>query len=801
MNRPIAFSVAAMAAATLLLESTLIRLLAVAQFYHFAFLVVSLALLGFGASGTLLSISSRLREVPTPRLLALCGLGFTISTALAYGTVNYLPFDSYSIAWDRQQILYFGLYYLSLTLPCLCGGLGIGAALASEPEHNHIIYAANLLGSAIGVLLAPLAFWLAGVPGALLLSGLIGILLIFNLQAVFYRCVAGISLLVCCSSFSLLSFENLHGHGVLGLNISPYKGLAYAHRYPGSTILYSRWNAFSYVEVLSDAGTRALPGLSYMFPALPPDQSGLSVDANALLPISLVTPDQFAAAEYMPEALAFNLRPEAHTLVLNSGAGLGILQTLVGGASSVTATTDNPLILQAIFHTYPEFNFFIDPRVRIISETSRVFLRRDHQKYDVIYLPLTDAYHPITSGVYSLVENYSLTVEAFTELLTHLSTDGILVVTRWLQTPPSESLRLIALLDEACQNTTDHVNIEEILVAYRGIQTFTSLIQPDGWSQSELAQVRTFTQEKHFDIVWAPDILLEETNRYNVLPDSIYYNSISSLLSNPDRSAFIHSYPFEITPPRDDHPFFFHFFRWQQTPEVLANLGHRWQPFGGSGYLVLLALLILVVLFSSILIILPLIPYRTTIITKKGGKPLVFTYFTLLGVAYLFIEIPLIQRSILLLGYPTYAFTAVVLSLLFFSSLGSMLVRKSWVPKRIVMALLVLFALLTPIVIKWLGTLALGWPLPLRMLITILGLAPLASTMGLPFPFGLAWIEAHSPALTPWAWAVNGCASVIASVLAAILALSYGFTLVLYLGAAAYGGATLLHAGWMNGSR
>src|SRR3989304_1798868 len=143
-NHPIAYSAAALAAATLLLESTLIRLLAVAQFYHFAFLVVSLALLGFGASGSLLSVSLRLRKIPPVQMLPLCGMGFTISTVLAYVSINYLPFDSYSIAWDRRQILFFVLYYLALIIPFLCAGMGVAVALTSEGGHSHLVYAANL---------------------------------------------------------------------------------------------------------------------------------------------------------------------------------------------------------------------------------------------------------------------------------------------------------------------------------------------------------------------------------------------------------------------------------------------------------------------------------------------------------------------------------------------------------------------------------------------------------------------------------------------------------------------------------
>ena len=323
MNRPIAFSVAALAAATLLLESTLIRLLAVAQFYHFAFLVVSLALLGFGASGTLLSISARLQKITPLTLLALCGTCFSISAILAYGTVNLLPFDSYSIAWDRRQILYFGIYYLILTLPFVCGGLGIAVGLTSGGKHSHIVYAANLLGSAVGVLLAPLAFWVSGVPGAVILSCLIGLTPMLY-QGKSIRISASTAMMAGLIAFGLLCFSNLDGHAILGMTISPYKGLSYAHQYPGSVTRFSQWNAFSYVELLSNAGTRVLPGLSYMVPDVPiPEQIGISIDADSLLPVTLVKPEEFTAGRISARSHCVSFTPRGKNARAGSGRRAG----------------------------------------------------------------------------------------------------------------------------------------------------------------------------------------------------------------------------------------------------------------------------------------------------------------------------------------------------------------------------------------------------------------------------------------------------------------------------------------------
>ena len=220
-------------------------------------------------------------------------------------------------------------------------------------------------------------------------------------------------------------------------------------------------------------------------------------------------------------------------------------------------------------------------------------------------------------------------------------------------------------------------------------------------------------------------------------------------------------------------------------------MGRTWQPFGGSGYFVLLALLLLVVFFSVVLILAPVL---TTPGRSKIGRPFwrILVYFSLLGIAFLFIEIPLIQQSILILGHPTYAFTLVVFAMLAFSSIGSYFTRSRWLPKRSAMLILIILSILSPWVITQITSLILGWSFIVRAIVIGMCIAPLAILMGIPFPYGLEWLELRWGKYIPWAWAVNGCASVIAAVLAAILTLSYGYQLVLLLGATAYAFAFLV---------
>ena len=244
-------SVASLSAAALMLEGTYTRLLAVTQFYHFAFLVVSLALLGFGASGSVLSIfpgwfknhegGSNVEKLK--RLLSISGLGFTVSVGISFLIINWLPFDSYSIAWDSTQVLYFGLYYLGLTIPFVFAGVGIGAALASSRGKSNQVYAVNLFGSSAGILLALIFMQLAGVPGAMLACGIIGLFVIilsgWQIPKLGKSMVWGLGI-ICIIIFTTLSIKNIQHNSSIGVTLSPYKGLSYALRIPGSEKIFGK---------------------------------------------------------------------------------------------------------------------------------------------------------------------------------------------------------------------------------------------------------------------------------------------------------------------------------------------------------------------------------------------------------------------------------------------------------------------------------------------------------------------------------------------------------------------------------
>jgi hypothetical protein len=797
-----------------MLQGTYTRLLAVAQFYHFAFLVVSLALLGFGASGSLLSIfpgwyensAGQSREDKVKLILSISGLGFTLSIGLSYIIINWLPFDSYSIAWDSSQILYFGLYYLGLTIPFVFAGLGIGAALTTSPGKSNKVYAVNLFGSAAGIILALIVLQVAGVPGSILVCGIIGLLAVLTSGGKLPKLGRFLVWGIVISGFAalyLLSAANTRNVSSIGVTISPYKGLSYALRIPGAEKLFGAWNAISRLDVVSGASTRVMPGLSYTYVGNPPPQVGMAQDGDSLQPITLIDPKDFAAADYLPESIAFQLLPMANVMVLESGGGLGLMQALAGGANQVTAVINNQMALDAISQIAFGMDVYSYRNVNTLVESSRAALRSSARKFNIVYLPLSDPYRPVASGAYSLSEDYVLTVESFEEMVSSLSSQGLLVVTRWVQTPPSEALRLFATLIEGLENQGIQ-NPEDKIIAYRGIQTMTFLVMPAGWNNEQISQVQKFLNERRFDLVWSPSIQLSDVNRFNKLSDPDYYHQFRDLISAESPQDFYSEYPFSIHPATDNSPFFFHFFKWEQTPEIIASFGRVWQPFGGSGYFVLVALLFLVVLLSSLLIILPLIlrSRRSAKSRQDGAKNdgktqkiatwRVFIYFGCIGIAFLFLEIPIIQKSILSMEHPIYAFTLVVLTILIFSSMGSLISPILWNSRRWILTALFILSILTPIWMSLIQDKTLGWSLIPRSMVLGFSLAPMGFLMGVPFPTGLKWLEKAESKLVPWAWAVNGCASVIAAVLAAILVLSTSFSVVLVIGAIFYGMAALV---------
>ena len=807
-------------AAMLFFEITLTRLFSVTQWYHFAFISVSVALLGLGASGTWLALRPLNRQdrpfqkcrspeernrAIVARLAGIAAL-FSISILVAYLAINYVPFDSYRVALERRQLLYLALYYPALILPFFFAGLCISMSLATWPGRANAVYAANLSGSAVGSLGVLVLVPLLGGAGAVISASVMGMLaaIIFTLGASASGRESGhaspngrqdlfqgpLVRFVCLLLFVFLVVLLVHPPELFTLRISPYKTLSISLLFPEARLIFSRWNAFSRVDVVESAGIHSAPGLSLSFTGELPRQIGLLVDGANLSPVTCIQgADDELFLEYMPTVLPYMLRPGARTLVIEPRGGLDVLTALRGGASSVVALESNPLVAEAVREQLSRCGagVYDSQPVTVVFEEARSYLRRSTESFDVVLLSLTDTYQPVTSGAYSLSESYGYTLEAVLEYLRHLREDGILVVTRWVQSAPSEELRACTLLAEALERAGSGDPTERV-IAFRSWSTATLLAKRTPFRKEEIARLKDFCAERNYDLVYYRGMAATEANRYNVLPDAAHYDAFRKVLSGAERHDFLRQYPYEVSPPSDDRPFFFHYFKWAQTQSILRSLGRTWQPFGGSGFLILVALLILAVVLALALILLPLALRGTSVdsrsLSDSGSLKWTLLYFACLGLGYLFVEMPLLQQFILFLGQPTYSFSLVLFSVLLFSGLGSSLSAR--LPLRPLLAALVIVVLAYPLLLSRLFALSIGWSLPLRLVVAVVSLGPLGFLLGVPLPGGIRLLEKRVPQLIPWAWAVNGCASVISSILAVMGAVTLGFSRVLAAGALAY---------------
>ena len=792
-------------AATLAFEVVLTRLFALAQGHHFAFMAVSLALLGGGASGSFLSLRP-VTSAQAPRRLLAGACGFTLTAPASFWLANALPFDAYRMAVDGAQLAWLALYYLLLTLPFFFSSLVVGAALVAWPEQANRMYAASLLGSGLGLPLALLALAVVGGPGAVFGVACLGSLALVALiwagmrRSRWHWPVTGLGIGLCLAWAGLSWWPP----AAADIRLTPYQSLSQVLLYPGSRIVQQTWNAFSRVDIVDSPGIRSAPGLSMAYLGKLPRQLGLTVDGQNLSPITPESPEAARFVEYLPPALAYQLRPQAEVLIVEPGGGLAVLMARHAGALAVTAVHSNPAVAEAVYRWGGDL--YRDRAVTLVVDEARSYLRRSDAQFDLAVIPLTDSYRAVTAGAYALGEDYRYTVEAFLELWRHLKPDGLLVAERWLQLPPSESLRLWGSALEALRRA-GVAEPELHLIALRTMQTSLIIAGRRPFTPGELQLVREFATSHQFDLIWTPELRdvplsADDTqlaargiNRYNVVRDDPYFHTFVGLLRSADTARFYADYPYAVAPPTDDRPFFFHFFKWQQTPAVLANLGRSWQPFGGSGYLVLVAMLGLVLLLSLVLILLPLLIRRQAAIGVAPGARAPGTlrnllYFLMLGLAFLLVEMPLLQQFIVYLGQPAYAFATVVGFLLVSSGLGSRYLSTR-LPLGVALAGLVGLIVLYPLLLAPVFNVSFGLPLIGRVVVTGLLLMPAGLLMGIPFPAGLGIVRRVAPGRLPWIWAVNGCASVISAVLAPMLALDLGFRLVLLLGAAAYGLAWL----------
>jgi hypothetical protein len=783
--------IGAISAAVLLLELTLTLVYSVTQGYHFAFLAVSLGFLGFGASGTALFAGRPLLIRKTAVLLPVSSFLFAMAALGTYWAINMIPFDIYRLVVDQGMISWMMAFYIVQIVPFFFAGLVLGGSLVADPTNVHRIYGSSLAGSGIGSLLALGWPSSVGPNGAIAAVTLLGSLTFAIL--ILKRTVR--SVIVTSAVVAVLLAGGLLVPRNVVLNVSPHKALPQLLLQKGAQLQETEWNSFSRIDVVSSETLHQAPGLSFSYSGGIPPQQAVTLDAdNATTMTTLREEEEANFTEYLPVASAFEILSVPSVLIVEPGGGLDILTTLHHGAGDVTALSSNPIAAELL---RDNFHSEIDAGIlEVVAGNPRSFLSRSNQKFDLVIISLTDSFRPVRSGAFSLSENHVYTGEAFNAYFNHLSPGGILVATRWVQVPPSEGMRVIATVVEVLTDRTG-ISVENKIAALRTLQTITIFARNDDFQTKDLDSIRRFTASRQMDLSYIPGIRANELNQHFVLPQEIYFQGITQLLDESRREYFYTKSEFDVVPTSDDRPFFFHFFKWRQLPDVVNRIGQTFDAFGGAGFLIVLLFLGVAVLVSSLLILLPLAIIRTPSEGDHGalGSPsqwISVGYFFTLGLAFLWIELPLMQRFILLLDYPAYSFGIVLFTILVFSGIGSILSSRlgairSWAPLALsIVAVLYGLGFVPP------TDFALGFPLTARVAVAIASIAPIAILMGIPFPLGIRAIETTTPSLVPWAWGVNGCASVVGSILAIVITLELGYAAAMMAAGIGYGFAWVL---------
>ena len=361
-------------AATLLFEIALTRIFAVTQGYHFAFLAISLALLGFGASGTALAIVPALAGRDIRPVVAGAGLLFAVTSTGGLYLTNVLPFDAYTLLWEPSQLAYLALYYLALAVPFFFAGSIVGVCLARHPSRAGVLYGANLVGAGIGCLLSVVFPLIVGAAGSVVVAGVIALAGAAAMAGRELRrpawLVPGILGVAAVAAAVVL--------GVTELRLSPYKAVSQVLRHEGASKAFHRWNAFSLVEVIESGSIHAAPGLSFAYQGRLPRQTALAVDGDNLSPMSAVPPERADFTEYLPTSLVYRLADRPSALLIEPGGGLDVLTALRNGTESVTAVVSNPLVVEAVGERFADHAAGVlgRPGVTVVDEGTRSYLRR-----------------------------------------------------------------------------------------------------------------------------------------------------------------------------------------------------------------------------------------------------------------------------------------------------------------------------------------------------------------------------------------------------------------------------------------
>lgn len=716
------------------------RLLAAVVSYHFGFLAISLALLGTGVGSLLLYIRPGWFErAELERMLSRWTVAFGLLLITLPLVLVHLRLDD-SKGVTAAFALNLGAACLAVAVTTVAAGIVIALAIRGYAGSVGRVYAFDLVGAALGALLiVPLLRW----PAPNLVVGLGG--------------VAAVGALLFAGSWQRERITGLVtlGLAVVVLLVGAFSSVLYLpSRYPHDPEALSspdRWGPLARVRgyVIREAvNPRGAVYYERIWAPLYGPIDGELPDWEVLLT--------------GPQSIGYVLRPNAHALVIGGGGGRDIYTALGGGARQVDVIELNDTIRQVVDEDLGDITGHPYSRAGVhtaIGDGRSVLAHRD-TKYDVISIGFTDTLSANAAAGFALSENNLYTLEAFDEYFDHLAADGILAVSRLDKLVGDEAIRatvltLAALEERGIERPERHI------VVVRGFDLLgttygTIFARLTPFTSAEIGRLESLAEERGRGIAFAAG--------------GPYQDEWQQLADAGHWKTFCESYPLDVCPPTDDKPYFFNMRRASQV------IGSR-----PAGYHYSIDPTDMLLLTLGLLVVLSVVGYLLPLFFRRTGERPKLTslvYFAALGIGFLVLEIVFIQRFVLFLGFPTYALSVVLFSLLLFTGLGAYL--SSRVPHgrtTLVAALTAIVALtvVSAFALQPLLHAMIGLPFAARVGMSILLIAPLGTLLGFPMPMGLERFRALSPDGVPWAWGVNGIASVLASVLGVAIAIFFGF--------------------------
>jgi hypothetical protein len=676
--------------------------------------------------------------------------------------------DMYHLGDTKNLVALVALIVLTMG-PFFFAGLSIAELISRAGPDVHRIYFFDLIGSAAGSLMALVLVNTLGGVAACVVGGAVAIgsaALLAPRGSIIYLAVA--VALVALSPFS-------EKRSVLPLAVPPGKQLFGQQ----DSIEAVRWHVITRLDVSAPMDCKCSFGGSLSLTYDGPASRARLVfqDGSNLTGIvqPTPTPERSPIFGYYLQGAAYTIRPRADALVIGSGGGIDVMVGLHHGARHLVAVDVNPEMMRLVRETYANFagHVFERPDVEPIVSEGRHFLSRDPRQFDVIQLSGVDTWAAQACGAYALTENFIYTAEAFDAYLAHLRPDGIVGFSRPHVEPPLEAIRLSTTALGALERAGEEEAFGHLYILAGQGQASDApwaevLVKRSAFTRDESADLRDWAEGRGFEVAFDP-FAPQETELDGFVRSSM-----------EERERMYRTYPFEVRPVADDAPFYFQFDRWRDF------FGERPPP---MAMWILAGSCVEVLVLSFLLIVYPLVR-RGSAGNEGGGRAGIFFYFASLGIGFIFVEIALLQKLTVFLGGPAYAMSITLSTLLVASGTGSMLSERGAAdPHRfivrmtpILFAIIVVEAFSLDSMMHWL----MGLSLVGRALTAALWLAPLGLAMGTLFPMGLRHVDLVRPDLTPWAWGINACATVVGTSGCMLLVSAFGFRAALLAGATAY---------------